>query len=94
MLALTPFILAKTVFKHAEPCLKRSMFSNPGNPDYGLHLQEAVLLQEMADSRSGITNGQDKLSASCQPDSKEAMVLSKDLGAHLQRLLLATDGTI
>ena len=60
MLALTPFILVKIVFKYAEPCLKRNMFSNPGNPDYGLHLKEVELLEELADSRSRIINGQDE----------------------------------
>lgn len=46
---LTPFVLVKTVFKHAEPCLKRNMLSKASNSDYGLYLKGAVRLGETAD---------------------------------------------
>lgn len=36
----------------------------------------------MADSGSGIINGQEEHQGSCQPDSQEAMVLSKDPGGQ------------
>lgn len=70
------------------------MLSKPRNPDYGLHLKKAVLLGEMADYESGTENGREEPGASCQPDSKEATLLSKDLGANLKRLQLAKNGTI
>lgn len=58
--------------------LKKNYVLQPWKSRYGLHLKEAVLLEEMADSGSGIINGQEEHQRSCQLDSQEAMVLSKD----------------